>query len=129
MLELLPMWWEGHVMARPSMSILLGGLVLLALATSASAECAWVLWLNHTGVVTGEEIDLWIPLHASADNPNCQQVLAATLQANSRPANLGDVVTLRASNTIDVVTAAGPHTLVYVCLPDTVDPRGPRGTN
>jgi hypothetical protein len=102
---------------------------LLALATSASAECAWVLWLNHTGVVTGEEIDLWIPLHASADNPNCQQVLAATLQANSRPANLGDVVTLRASNTIDVVTAAGPHTLVYVCLPDTVDPRGPRGTN
>jgi hypothetical protein len=68
-------------------------------------------------------------LHASTDNPNCQQVLAATLQANSRPANPGDVVTLRASNTIDVVTAAGPHTLVYVCLPDTVDPRGPRGTN
>jgi hypothetical protein len=121
--------WQGHVMAHPSRSILLGGLVLLALATSASAECAWVLWLNHTGVVTGEEIDLWIPLHASTDNPNCQQVLAATLQANSRPANPGDLVTLRASNTIDVVTTAGPHTLVYVCLPDTVDPRGPRGTN
>jgi hypothetical protein len=128
MLELLPTW-EGHVMAHPAVRILLTALVLLALATSASAECAWVLWLNHTGVVTSEEIDLWIPLHASTDNPNCQQVLAATLQANSRPANPGDVVTLRASNTIDVVTAAGPHTLVYVCLPDTVDPRGPRGTN
>jgi hypothetical protein len=24
---------------------------LLALAASAHAECAWVLWLNHTGVV------------------------------------------------------------------------------
>jgi hypothetical protein len=30
---------------------------LLAFAASAAAECAWVLWLNHTGVVTGEEID------------------------------------------------------------------------
>ena len=100
---------------------------LLMLASSASAECAWVLWLNHTAVVTGEEIDLWIPLNASTDKIDCQQVLAATLQANARPANPGDVVALRVSNTIDVVTAAGPHTLVYVCLPDTVDPRGPKG--
>ena len=52
-----------------------------------------MLWLNHTGVVTGEEIDLWIPLNASTDNFDCQQVLAATLQANSRPANPGDTVT------------------------------------
>jgi hypothetical protein len=103
---------------------LLTTLTLLALATSASAECGWVLWLNHTAVVTGEEIDLWIPLNASTDK--IQQVLAATLQANARPANPSDVVTLRASNTIDVLTAAGPHTLVYVCLPDTVDPRGPK---
>jgi hypothetical protein len=100
---------------------------VLACATSASAECAWVLWLNHTAVVTGEEIDQWIPLNASTDKIAYQQVLAATLQANARPANPGDVVTLRASNTIDVVTAAGPHTLVYVCLPDTVDPRGSQG--
>jgi len=99
---------------------------VLACGTSAAADCAWVLWLNHTGVVTGEEIDLWIPLNASTDNFDCRQVLAATLQANSRPANPGDTVTLRASNTIDVVTAAGPHTLVYVCLPDSVDPRGPK---
>jgi hypothetical protein len=101
---------------------------LLAFAASASAECAWVLWLNHTGVVTGEEIDLWIPLNASTDNFDCQRVLAATLQANSRPANPSDVVTLRVSNTIDVVTATGSHTLVYVCLPDTVNPRGPKET-
>jgi hypothetical protein len=101
---------------------------LLAFAASASAECAWVLWLNHTGVVTGEEIDLWIPLNASTDNFDCQRVLAATWQANSRPANPSDVVTLRASNTIDVVTATGSHSLVYVCLPDTVNPRGPKET-
>jgi hypothetical protein len=100
---------------------------LLPFAASASAECAWVLWLNHTAVVTGEEIDLWIPLNAATDKIDCQQVLAATLQANARLANPGDVVTLRASNTIDVVTTAGPHTLVYVCLPDTVDPRGAKG--
>jgi hypothetical protein len=28
---------------------------------------------------------------------------------------------------IGIVSAAGPHTLLYVCLPDTVDPRGPKG--
>ena len=38
---------------------------LLTFAASASADCAWVLWLNHTGVVGGDEIDLWIPLNAS----------------------------------------------------------------
>jgi hypothetical protein len=100
---------------------------LLAFAASASADCAWVLWLNHTGVVGGDEIDLWIPLNASLDNPNCQRVLGATLQANSRAVNPADALTLRGSNMIDVVTAAGPHTLLYVCLPDTVDPRGSKG--
>ena len=101
---------------------------LFALDTSASAECAWVLWLNHTGVVAGEELALWIPLNASTNNPDCQQVLAATLQANRRAANPADAATQRGSNMIDFVSAAGPHTLLYVCLPDTVDPRGPKGT-
>jgi len=100
---------------------------LLALAASAHAECAWVLWLNHTGVVAGEELAMWIPLNASTNNPGCQQVLASTLQANARAANPGDAVTLRGSYMIDIVRAAGPHTLLYVCLPDTVDPRGPKG--
>ena len=100
---------------------------LLALAASAHAECAWLLWLNHTGVVAGEGLDMWIPLNASTNNPDCQQVLASTPQANARAANPSDAVTLRGSNMIDIVSAAGPHTLLYVCLPDTVDPRGPKG--
>ncbi len=104
--------------------LLVAALLVLALATSASADCAWVLWLNHTGVVAGEELGMWIPLNASTNKPDCQQVLAATLQANSRAANPGDAVTPRGSNMIDIVSAAGPHTLLYVCLPDTVDPRG-----
>ena len=98
---------------------------LLALATSASAGCAWVLWLNHTGVVAGEELALWIPLNASTTSPDCKQVLAATLQANRRAANPPDAATQRGSNMIDIMSAAGPQTLLYVCLPDTVDPRGP----
>ena len=86
---------------------------LLALAASAHAECAWVLGLNHIGVVAGEELDMWIPLNASTNNPGCQQVLAATLPANSRAAKPGDAVTLRGSNMIDFVSVAGAHTLLY----------------
>ena len=118
------------IAARKSTSrtlrILVGLLSLLTFTTSAYAECAWVLWLNHTGVVAGEELAMWIPLNASTNNPEGQQVLAATRQANSRAVNSGDAVTLRGSNMIDIVSAAGPHTLLYVCLPDTVDPWGPK---
>lgn len=100
---------------------------LLALATSASAACAWVLWLNHTGVLAGEELDIWTLLNASTNKPDCEQVLAHTLKANSRAENPGDVVTLKGSNVIDIATATGPHTLLDVCLRDTEDPRAPKG--
>jgi hypothetical protein len=107
--------------------ILFTTLILLALAASASAECAWVLWLNHTGVLAGEELNMWTPHNASTNKAECQHALALTVTANSIPENPGDAVTLRGSNIIDITTATGPHTLLYVCLPDTVDPRGLKG--
>src|ERR1700687_386606 len=87
---------RGDAMIAATSTRIVGAVLcsLLAFAASASADCAWVLWLNHTGVVGGDEIDLWIPLNASLDNPNCQRVLGAPLQANSRAANPADALTL-----------------------------------
>ena len=51
--------------------VLLALFCLLVGASVASADCAWVLWLNQTGVLAGEELDIWTPLNTSTNKPDC----------------------------------------------------------
>jgi hypothetical protein len=76
--------------------ILLTTCCLLALATSASAECAWIVWgpSGESGFVVRAGYTTW---------SNCE---------DARRAMLG-------------VYRGDPTR--WVCLPDTVDPRGPKG--
>jgi hypothetical protein len=94
--------------------VLLVSIGMLALTTSASAEGAWDLWRDNSfppstswDVVSG---------HPSAGE--CEKALsdlASRLrQTGSSPEFLGS----------RVLTSGGTR---YLCVPDAIDPRGPKG--
>jgi hypothetical protein len=94
------------------MIILASILLLLVSAPAAHAECAWVLWLG-----TGTTYTTYTPFVAYGANTGekeCKEAVAQLMTDMSTDAmKLSEF--LKASSR-------------YVCLPDTVEPRGLKGT-
>jgi hypothetical protein len=99
--------------------IALGMLASLLASGAASAECAWVLW-----VMEGTKVDHLYASYASANG--CIQELDA-FERRNRPDKT--LLTTRSAatslNVTDKIKASFSKT--YQFLPDTVDPRGPKG--
>jgi len=87
---------------------------LLISAATAHAECAWVLW---TKTITEKDAGAFITWHLRGDaaptKPECEKDLKTI-------SDLGPKGVMRGMKGERIVTG-------YFCLPDTIDPRGPKG--
>jgi hypothetical protein len=111
----------------------LAALCLLVSVATAYAECAWVFW-QEANAPPMHEPSTW-PVSAWETKPACEQALAKKMASdtasNSKAKDTeviaGDMggkpaIRIRTKGRPDLITS-----YMYVCLPDTVDPRGPKG--
>jgi hypothetical protein len=82
---------------------------LLTSAATAQAECAWILWAG--GVKTSGEA-VYAPIEGYPTRAECVKGRSAS--------SVDEVEQLKRD-----VAGAGMK-LAFTCLPDTVDPRGPK---
>ena len=101
------------MIARAFLAVLLAVLTLVAcvagLASSAWAECAWVLWQRE--VIDKRELG-WTPRESFKTVRECRQRESKADPGYNR-------------ETQKLEPIPGGH---RICLPDTVDPRGPKAS-
>jgi len=110
---------------------LVTGFCLLAIASPAHAECAWVLWQRV------DSFDARGALVSSATEVGAAYTTSATcitaIDGLERRWQSPQTVVMRDARTMLAVMFRDKNQTItksmsFLCAPDTVDPRGPKGT-
>lgn len=98
----------------------------LAIITPASVDAAWVLWLDFTQISGDKTEQEWMTVSAHRSEEACEESLKETMAFRSQVAP-GETADTRGKHPVSKDGAPPDIFLRYVCLPDTVDPRGMNG--
>ena len=127
--------------------ILLALLCLLTFATSTHAECAWVLWSQEVETEPGlaaEDKKAWRPIATFESKSGCFSDASTKAEELAGILHLSDGTDKERKIEVQRLGLGGDHLAVkstfsgglfdgarmwtyYRCLPDTVDPRRPKG--
>ena len=117
-------------------SVWLAFLCLTFLATSAAAECAWVLWSNFISSNAASRYapstgGLWIP-ESAGTRTECERsrdrMPKASVAGEAMGPGTKQTESSGRASAGGAVGVVGPNgQTLLTCLPDTVDPRGPKG--
>ena len=92
---------------------------LLTFATSASAECAWVV-RTEVALHAADQTPVWTPQHGFANVAACQEIFLTKIENHKKDKDRYTVV----QDTI--MDNRSLYFTRYTCLPDNIDPRGPK---
>ena len=107
--------------------VVIATLGLLALATTVSADGASVIWVHS--VFRSKGIDEWTPGGAANSLDECKRAAIRAASNSARIYQNDKGVTLSQTGpVVEFTYSSGERaSIVFVCLPDTIDPRGPKG--
>ncbi len=106
---------------------ILAALLTVTLASSASAECAWVLWVDFVWE-SGQRHRPLAPFATFDTKLDCEaRLVVVVYQARNTPnttvEKLGDQTAIFEWDSQGERVKSSS----WICLPDTVDPRGAKG--
>jgi len=104
-------------------------LLLLVSASAASADCAWLMWMNGNGTLRGKTETVWEVYDTLDTQARCEARLPAAGQAMVLTLReSGEDARLLSGGTVRRMRKDGAEIFYrFQCLPDTIDPRGPKG--